>query len=262
MPKINEIIEAIEDFAPPTLQEKWDNCGVQIGYELERECSGALLALDVTMAALREALKVGANLIITHHPMLIEGVRNFTDLTEKGRIIRESIANGIVIYSAHTSLDSCKGGLNDYLAKLLELQQIKVLEPIDGCSNEGLGRVGELNSSITPNELAKKLKRILNLSSIRYSEGGKEIRTIALCSGGGSSMLDSAKRAGVDAYLCGDLKYHNFEDMATFGISLFDIGHFESEIFAIEIFRSIISKKFTTFAPHNFYYNPVITVNK
>lgn len=261
MPTIKDIIESIEDFAPKNLQEPWDNCGVQVGYSLERECTGAVVALDSTLAAVEEAVRVGANLVVTHHPLTIEGINSFTSQSAKGRIIECAIENRVAIYSAHTSLDSCAGGLNDHLSALFNLSHITVLQPNTLNESVGLGRIGTLPAATTALDLAIKLKDILNLETIRYSDATLPIKRIALCSGGGSSLIPEVKSMGIDAYLCGDLKYHNFEDMATDGVSLFDIGHFESEICAIDILSSIISKKFPNFAPHKFRYNYILTVN-
>lgn len=260
MPTIKDIIDSIEEFAPRSYQEQWDNCGLQIGYSIDRECSGAVIALDVTMAAVEEAVKIGANLIATHHPFTIEGIKNFTSQSEQGRIIECAIKNNIAIYSAHTSLDSCIGGLNDHLSSLFELSDIEVLQPNAANPSVGIGRIGDLPQAISAEELANKLKGVLNLESIRYSDAGALIRRVALCSGGGASLIEMVKSSGVDAYLCGDLKYHNFGDMASGGVSLFDIGHFESEICAIDILSSIITEKFTNFAPRKFRYNYISTL--
>ncbi len=248
MPRISEIIATIEELAPLSLQEVWDNCGVQVGYNLDAECSGALLCLDVTLESVELAIESGLNLLISHHPLTIEGVRNFTNSSEVGRIIQRAIASGITIYSAHTSLDSCSGGLNDFLASALSLSSIEVLEPAPTCPEVGLGRIGTLVEECSAEELAQRVKSVLSAPAVKFSDGGRAIRRVALCSGSGGSLIPRVKALGVDAYICSDLKYHNFADMAVSGITLVDVGHFESEICAIDIFESEISKKFPTFA--------------
>ncbi len=255
MAKISEIISSIEDFAPLNLQESWDNCGVQVGFDLECECTGAVLALDVTTLSLEVAIERGANLLITHHPLTISGIRQFTSQSQTARIIALAIKHNITIYSAHTSLDSCRGGLNDYLAEALKLNDSQVLVASQSSSDVGLGRVGTLSVGVDASELAKIVKSALNAPVVKYSDGGKTINSVALCSGSGGSLIPNVKALGVDAYICSDLKYHNFDEMASSGITLIDVGHFESEICAIDIFKSVISKKFPTFAVYMHSHN-------
>ncbi len=248
MTKINDIIQAIETLAPRTLQESWDNCGVQVGYDISQEVKGVVLSLDVTYEAVEMAVNNGYNLVICHHPMTISGVKTFTNESEVGRIISLAIKNDIVIYSAHTSLDSCFGGLNDKLAELFELQNIRPLCSHPSGDNVGIGRIGTLSSELTAEQLATLVKKRLSADGVRYCDSGKTIKTLAICSGSGGSLLSKVKESGADGYLCSDLKYHNFTEMATDGISMVDVGHFESEICAIDIFKRVISENFCTFA--------------
>lgn len=245
---IYEIIEAIEEFAPLSLQESWDNCGVQVGYDLQKQCSGVVLSLDVTLAAVDMAIANGANMVVCHHPMTIGGIRTFTEEGEVAQIIERAIKNDITIYSAHTSLDSCEGGLNDHLAEVFGLTEVSVLIPSRENPNAGLGRVGTLQKSVSAEELAEMVKSRLGAAAVKFCSSGRPIKRVALCSGSGGSLLGEVKSAGVDAYICSDLKYHNYSEMAFFGISLVDVGHYESEFCAIDIFKNVISKKMTTFA--------------
>lgn len=260
MSTIQQVIDTVEQLAPLNLQEHWDNSGVQVGFALENECTGVILTLDVTYQALEEALQKGANLIISHHPLLFTGVKSVTANSLSGRIIGEAILKGVVIYSSHTPMDSCQGGLNDYLASALELKDIEMLEPSGVDEAAGLGRVGMLPEIMTPEELALKLKELLGLSKINYSPQCNKISKVALCTGSGSSLLGRVEALGVDAYLTGDLKYSNYQNMEGRGLSLFDIGHYDSEICIIDILESVISKKFTTFATHKFRYSSIMTI--
>lgn len=248
MIKVSDVIAVVRDFASESLQEKWDNSGVQVGYNLDDECRGVVLSLDVTEQAVEMAVVQSCNLVITHHPLTISGERNFGAESEFGRILSLAVKNGVVIYSAHTSLDSCCGGLNDYLAELVGLRGIEVLIPSGVDNSVGLGRVGELSQAVSAEELAVMLREKLGAEGVRYCDGGRAVRRVALCTGSGASLLSDVERLGVDAYICGDLKYHNFTEMASKGLTLVDVGHFESEICAIDIFERIISKNFTTFA--------------
>lgn len=247
MPTIAQIISTIEEFAPLAIQESWDNCGVQVGYDLGRQATGAVLTLDVTKFTLDEAIASGANMIISHHPLIFDGLRSVTDGEEAQRIVIEAIRAGIVVYSSHTAIDSCKGGINDKLAQILDLSDIQVISPSPIDCSVGLGRYGTLSKPLSGSEFAALLKAQFNLPSIRYSDSGRPISRVALCGGGGGSMISDVELLGVDAYVCGDLKYHNFDRAITKSLSMFDIGHFESEICVLDIFSDVISKKFPTF---------------
>lgn len=240
--QIKEIIDVVEAFAPLSLQELWDNSGVQVG-RVDVEATGVLLALDVTEYAVTEAARMGANLIVSHHPLLFEGLKNITPETAEGRIVMVAIENGITIYSSHTPMDSCAGGINDVIASELGLIDVQVLVPSATDPIVGIGRVGELPHDMTVEQFAMKLQEIFDLRGIKFcASDGATIRRVAICSGGGGSLLENAILSGADSYICGDLKYHDF-GRATGRISLFDIGHYESEICVTDIFMDIISKK-------------------
>lgn len=256
MPTIAQIIATIEEFAPLHFQESWDNCGLQVGYDLDREATGALLTLDVTEQSIAEAVAAGANLIISHHPLIFDGLKSVTDRAGVvSGIVVAALRAGIVVYSSHTALDSCSGGINDRIAEIIGLREVTVLTPLADYPTVGMGRIGTLAAPVGAAEFAQQLKVQFNLPSIRYSDGGREISRVALCGGSGSSLLGDVERAGVDAYVCGDLKYHNFGDAAAKSLSIFDIGHYESEICALNIFSAIISKKFPTFVASNSAFN-------
>ncbi len=245
MPSIKDIITLIEDFAPLELALGWDNCGVQVSADsLEQQISSAVVALDPTMEVLNKAIEMGSKLIITHHPLTISGTRNITPQSELGRIIIKAIREGITIYSSHTAFDITSGGINDTLAQMLEIENC---EPL---CEDGLGRIGTLKQPTTSQELAQRLKSTFSLPSIRTNAHGDEnISRIALCGGSGGSLIDQAKQNNADCYLCGDLKYHAFDQED--GLILFDIGHFESENHFLKVISDIISEKFTTFALYN-----------
>lgn len=240
--QIKEIIDAIEAFAPLSLQESWDNSGVQVG-RVDVESTGVLLTLDITEYAVTEATRMGINLIVSHHPLLFDGLKSITSMTAEGRIVMTSIANGITIYSSHTPMDSCAGGINDVIASKLGLCDVEVLVPSTADPSVGIGRVGELPCDMTVDQFVVKLQEIFDLHGIEFcASEGTTIRRVAICSGSGGSLLENAILSGADSYICGDLKYHDF-GRATGRMSLFDIGHYESEICVTDIFMDIISKK-------------------
>lgn len=237
--KIAEIIATIENFAPISLQEDWDNSGLQIG-ELDSDVSGVVLTLDVTQAAVDKAKEVGANLIISHHPLLFDGVKTITSSTVIGRLILSAIGANISIYSCHTPLDACKGGINDRIAAMLGLSNIKVLGNLE--AQVGIGRVGELAAPMSAEKFAAMLRQKFALPHIRSTASVKSVKKVAICSGSGGSLINIAIESGADCYICGDLKYHNFGD-ANNTITVMDIGHAESEKCAVDIFMEILTAK-------------------
>ncbi len=257
MKTINDIIQAIENFAPLELQEQWDNSGVQVGYELDGGCSGVVLAVDVCEQALDLAVSSGANMVVTHHPITIAGVKNFTMETSHGKIIRKAIENNITVYSTHTPLDSCSGGLSDHLCEGLGVANTRPLVPNSTYPELGIGRVGELENDISIEEFAGVVKNNLGLSSVRFlNTGGHTVRRVAVCSGSGGGLLDAVKASGADTYICSDLKYHTFQEMAETGIALIEIDHYQSEFCATKILNSLLSEKFANFTPQTLNLNP------
>lgn len=126
--QIKHIINAIEAYAPPALQESWDNTGLQVG-DAQAECTGVLICLDVTHTVLEEALARGCNLIVSHHPLLFKGLKRITASTETGRIVLDAVRAGISVYSSHTSLDSARGGVSHAIAESLGAKVVRVLHP-------------------------------------------------------------------------------------------------------------------------------------
>lgn len=239
--KISEIISIIEAVAPLSLQEPWDNSGLQVG-RTNAAVSGIVLALDVSENTVDFAVKNGANLIISHHPLIFDGVKTITEHNAQGRIILDAISAGITIYSAHTPIDACVGGINDYIASVLELKNVAVLGNSE--AETGIGRVGDLPKKMSAEQFASVLKDKFALPCVRsaFGDGGNIVSRIALCSGGGASEIENAISSGADCYICGDLKYHDFQNAAG-RITLFDIGHAESEICVTDIFMKILTPK-------------------
>lgn len=245
MLKIRDIINVIEDFAPLSIQESWDNSGVQVG-SLDSHTKGALVVLDVTLGAIDFAIAKGYKLIISHHPLLFEGIKRITAETCTGAIIVRAIEHGITIYSSHTPSDSTIAGLNDRIASMLSLRNVEVLEPSASNPMVGIGRVGNMDNELNSIEFCELLKLKFDLTCVRHAPAIRPIKRVALCSGSGASLMGCAISKGADAYICGDLKYHDFQ-RADCTIGLFDIEHFNSEIFFLDIITQLLSKKFPTF---------------
>lgn len=243
MVSLNDIAAAIERFAPLSLQESYDNAGLQVG-ERNMEVGGVLLCLDATEDIMAEAIKRGCNLIVTHHPLIFKGLKQLTGRTATERIVAEAIRNDIAIYSAHTNLDSTFEGVSYEMAHRLDLREVTPLCPNPGNPTTGLGVIGSVKPTPTL-EFLRKVKDVFQVKHLKYSEEACRlvIRKVALCGGAGASMIGDAVRAGADVYVTGDLKYHDFTIYAP-DIVLADIGHFESELCSLKIFSRILRENF------------------
>lgn len=243
MIRVKDIAATIESFAPIELQEGYDNAGLQVGNP-EMPVSGALLCLDVTEEVMAEAKARSCNLIISHHPLFFKNIRQLTGANPTQRIAADAIINGIAIYSAHTNLDSAWDGVSHEIANEIGLKELKVLDPRGNSAREGLGVIGDLTP--TPAlEFLRRLKDIFNVKSLRYTAQTSRlvVRKVAVCGGSGASLIGDAIRAGADAYVSGDLKYHDFTTHAP-SIILADIGHYESELCSRKIFSRIIRERY------------------
>lgn len=251
---IGQIIDAIEKFAPPALQESYDNTGLIIGNKSE-ECSGVLLTVDVSPEVVKEAISKGCNLIVSHHPLIFSGIKRLNGDTPQQKAIMLAIKNCISIYSCHTSLDKTARGVSQYMACMLGLQNIKPLEAESGSSrsdesvHSGLGAVGEFASPLKMRDFINKVKDTFGSPVARCSafDSDSIVQKVAMCGGAGASLIDAAIQSGAAAYITSDVKYHDFVDYAGV-IAIVDIGHHESENCTKKIFYDIISEKFPNFA--------------
>ncbi len=242
--KVKEIISVIEDFAPLSLQEGWDNSGLCVGSP-EDEVTSVLLGLDCTPELVDEAAACGADMIVTHHPLIFKGVRKITPDDRTGLAIIKAIKAGIAIYAAHTSADKVLSGVSGAMAARLGLKNVRILDE-DG-EGTGLGIVGEFETPLTSEEVLTLIKERFSLKVVRTSRPLEDrIERVALCGGSGGSLIAAAMAAGAQLYVSGDISYHNF--FTEPGFMIMDIGHYESEIEIVDILFSLIKKNFPTFA--------------
>ena len=235
-----EVADIIEQFAPLEQAASWDNSGFCIGRP-DAEVRGILVGFDCTPALVREAVARGANMIVTHHPLIFHGIKKISEDTFLGEVISLAVKNDIVVYAAHTNADKAGGGVNDLMADRLGLRDRQVL------SEDGFGLVGTLETPMPAADFIAFVKKQFSLKCLRASRPiPTAVRKVALCSGSGGSMLAEATASGADAYICGDLTYHQF--FAEKGIMLLDIGHFESEIDIVDKLISVLEEKISTFA--------------
>ena len=231
--KIKEIIAALERIAPLPLQESYDNAGLQCGLT-ETEASGALLCLDVTEAVLQEAVDLGCNLVVSHHPLLFHGLKQVSDTTLVERCLRMAIQNDICLYAAHTNLDNAEDGVNYKIAEKLGLIDVQPLSP-----SGILGYLPEGEDSLA---FLQRVKQAFHVEALQHNQLlERPVQSVAICGGAGDFMLQAAIEAEADAFLTGEMHYHTW-----FGheqeIQIAVLGHYESEQFTREIFRSVIEQ--------------------
>ena len=241
--KIKEVLSALERFAPLPLQESWDNAGLQVGLT-ETEVSGALLCLDVNEKIVDEAIQKGCNLVVSHHPLLFRGLKTISDLTDVQRTVMKAIQKGICVISMHTNRDNAKGGVNYKMAEKLGLRDVLFLAPktVDGVES-GSGVIGELPEAQASDDFVLAVKKAFGVECAMCNELlRRPVRKVALCGGAGDFLLDEALKAGADAFITGEMHYHQY-----FGyeqqIQICVIGHYQSEQYTAEIFRGIIEKE-------------------
>lgn len=238
MSTVNQIYNAIDRLAPFWLTMDFDNTGILVG-DRNREVSCALLALDCTPAVVEQAKQLGAQLIVTHHPVIFHPLKRVNEDAVVYQLIRSDIA----VISAHTNLDIAQGGVNDALASAIGLRDCRGLELLNEQTGAWLGRIGTLPEPLSPEAFAAHIKACLNASSIKFSAAPRVIRTVALCSGSGADCLDAAISAGADALLTSEVKQHEYLAAAAAGISIFDAGHFDTEDIVIEPLRDYLAKE-------------------
>ncbi|MCS5420362.1 MULTISPECIES: Nif3-like dinuclear metal center hexameric protein [Psychrilyobacter] len=332
--KIKTLIKRLEKKFPKNIAESWDNIGLLVGDD-NREVTKIQISLDATEEVIDHAIEAGANLIITHHPIIFSGIKNVTSKNIMGRKLLKLIENKIAVYSMHTNLDSAENGLNQYIceklgvktSKILDekymemyllsvyikaefeerleskveefgleyngyknvyytsdsvesfekieektekkekfrnknkkisilgekgklsnlLNEIKKIHPYDEVAYEmiktenkislgGLGRIYSLSEGMELGSYLEVVKDKLSLNNVRVvGELDKKIKKIAVVNGGGASFLSRLEKIGVDLFITGDIKYHEALDAREMGISIFDIGHYESEYFFTDI---------------------------
>ncbi|MDE6275177.1 MAG: Nif3-like dinuclear metal center hexameric protein [Clostridia bacterium] len=228
MPKVKDIIAIIESKAPLELALDFDSAGLNVG-DMQDEVKGISLAQNVTYSTIEECAQVGANLLITHHPCVFgeEPDGYMQSLVTRAKEL------GLNLYSCHTNLDCCDGGLNDFVADKLGMHEVKV---IDGCARQG---------NIPPtrlDELAKQVSKILDDDCVKYvGDDGRIIKKVALCTGAGArdeELVFYAKENAIDCIIGGESKLSIALMAKDLGVSLIDVGHFTSEIACIQIFKN------------------------
>ena len=246
MVTVRDVLEFIESIAPAYMKEDWDNVGLICGSK-DAPVTGILVALDPFEDVCREAVDAGAQLIVTHHPIIFEPTMRVTDETSVGRCIMMLCRHGISAVNAHTNLDCAPGGVNDVLAGRLGLQNVRIVEPKGGAVPYGLLRCGDVEAQPLETFLAT-VKENLGCEGLRYVSGGTTVRKVAVGGGSCASELLSAKAAGCDTFVTADVKYNGFWDAKDLGMNLIDAGHFCTENPVVPVLAAKIAAAFPELA--------------
>lgn len=230
--KIKEITNKIEEFAPKELAESYDNVGLMVG-SLNRECKGIVVALDLTMSVVDEAIENDCNLIVTHHPFMFYAIKCIDTDTSKGELISKLMKNDITVYSAHTNLDECENGLCMTLARKIGGENLE---------NSGAGVICDIKPTKLV-DLAKHVAKTLKDDSVKFVGDEDKIvsKAFCICGGGASnSAYDTAKQSA-DVFLTGDFKHNHYVDAQNDNFPIVEFSHFSSEIFVTDLFEKILA---------------------
>lgn len=240
--KIKEVLRALERFAPLPLQEDYDNAGLQVGLT-EVEVSGVLLCLDVTEAVVDEAVELGCNVIVAHHPLIFRPLKQVSDANFVQRIVVKAIQAHITIIAMHTNMDNAAGGVNFKIAEKMGLRDVSFFAPKTvGELQGGSGVVGELPEPMAAADFIAMLKDTFQVQCVMANQLlERPVGRVAVCGGAGGFLLSDAIKAGADAFVTGEMHYHDYFDHEQ-QVQICVIGHYQSEQFTKEIFQTIIEE--------------------
>ena len=245
MTTVKEIFSFLQGKAPFELQEHFDNAGFLVGRE-GAAVSKVIVSLDITGHVVQEAVEQGAELIVSHHPVIFGPARSVTDQTTTGKILLDMAENGIAAICAHTNLDAVEGGVNDVLALRLGLSDIVQLEQkgVDGQGRPyGIGRVGMVSEQ-SLDDFSRMVKSSLGANGVRIVDSGKAVHKVAVGGGACADMMDTVLACGCDTFVTSDVKYHQFLAAKALGLNLVDAGHFPTEDVICPVLRDWLAERF------------------
>ncbi len=248
--KIQNVTNYLEELAPLSYAENFDNVGLLVG-DYTTEVNGVLVTLDSLEETVDEAIAKNCNLIISFHPIIFSGLKKLNGNTYVERVVLKAIKNNIAIYAMHTALDNKKNGVSGKICEILGLKNTEILIPKSNINTQetiGMGMIGELEVEMNEAAFLRFVKATMKTECIRHSELlGKSVKKVAVLGGSGSFAIENAIALNADAYISSDFKYHDFFK-AEKQILLADIGHYESEQFTKNLLVEYLTKKFTNFA--------------
>ncbi len=245
---LSHIIRILDNLAPPSLTEDWDNSGLQLG-DPGWPINKIWVALDPSLKVVEAACAHKVDLLITHHPLIFKPLKAIELQTPLGTVLHMAIRHHLAIFAAHTNLDSAPGGLNDLLAHrigLRDLEPLAAVGEVEGLAyandplissegRPGIGRVGHLTKAMDLKSFALAIKAKMGLSILKFAgDPHLTVKKAAVCAGSGSSLISNFFASGAQVYISGDIRYHDARDIEAANRAVIDIGHFSSEHFIAE----------------------------
>lgn len=224
-----KVIELLEKQSPKSYACDWDNVGLLVGRE-DKEIQKIYIALDATDEAIEEAIANGADMLLTHHPMIFKGMKRVTQEDFIGRRIIRLIQNDMVYYAMHTNFDVM--GMADLAADYLGISDTRVLEitSVSETGEEGIGRYGSLKKEMTVRECCEEVKQAFSLENVKvFGDLERKVKTAAISPGSGKSVISNALQVGVDVLITGDIDHHEGIDAVAQNMTVIDAGHYGVE---------------------------------
>lgn len=237
-----EIIGKIENRYPKTYAMEWDNVGLLVGRS-DKEVKKIYIALDATDEVIENAVEFGADMLITHHPLIFKALRQINDSNFISKRIIKMIQSDISYYAMHTNYDVM--GMADLAGEILQMSDAEVLEVTSADAEEGIGRVADLEEEMTLEECCQFVKEKFQLPSVKvFGDSKQPVNRIAVSPGSGKSMIGAALIKGVDVLITGDIDHHEGIDAVAQGMAVIDAGHYGIEHIFIEDMKKFVEKNF------------------
>ena len=237
MMTVGDVFAFLNEKAPVAGKMEFDNVGLLVGHSA-KPVTRILTALDITEDVIEEAAGIGAELIVSHHPLFFE-LKTVTDSTLEGHLALFLAEKGVAAICMHTNLDAAQGGVNDALMAALGGRVEAVLEP-----DTGIGRIGELPQAVPFSEFLPFVKKQLASNGLRYHDAGRPVKNLAVCGGSGGGDIGLAAAAGCDTYVTADVKYHQFLEAKHLGLNLIDADHFCTENVVVPVLHKWLTGAF------------------
>ncbi len=245
MPSVSEIAAYFERVVPSRLKLDFDNVGLLAGFS-RQAVRRVLLSLDITSEVIAEAARLGAELIVSHHPLILEARKSVADTDPTGKRITELLRNGLSAICLHTNLDSVPGGVSDALAEAVGAEVLGVVDKTGETESGvcGLGRVCKLPESLPLMAFLASVETALNVSGLRYYDAGRPVKRLVVCGGAGGEQIYEAAKLGCDTCLTGEIKYHHWLDGKELGLNLVEADHFCTENVVLPLLAELLRRGF------------------
>ncbi len=227
--KLIDLLAGLDQIAPTHLAESWDNVGLLIG-DPQRDVRSLLLGLDPTLSLLEEAISLGADTLLTHHPCIFNPLHSVQVATPSGVFLEQALCHKINVIACHTNFDSTVAGVSDALGIPLGLNTLEPLRPVDSANTQGIGRIGTYKEALSFDVFMQRVFETLKSPAVQIAgKPPQKIRSVALCGGSGSDLAEEAFRRGADIYLSSEIKHSTARWAEEAGFCIIDASHYATE---------------------------------